>query len=256
MWNTPFLQSVVAPIGRYTETDAAFIVHKIHGTGFFVGTGGHFFTARHVLEDAFAEATSLGQKVGIFPLQETPLGKKNISIQIKTYERAPDQIDIAIGCTPYCCKSFLRLASPDVEVWQDVATLGYAEDVMNKTDEKYEIQQRVHKGYIQRKIPADRIRLGPKADSFELSFKITAGMSGSPLFIHKGEFDVVIGVCVGTSRSQIVDYEHIEIIDGGITYKERILRVEEFGLAHDIRPLMQWAPKTIGEPLAETKTLV
>src|SRR5204863_1794865 len=87
-----------------------------------------------------------------------------------------------------------------------------------------------------------RLRPGRHPDCFELNFAITNGLSGSPLFVHKGTYDAVIGVCIGSHESRVVSYENVSFKEGTEQFREKIVRVEEFGIAHDVRPLLDWKP--------------
>lgn len=257
MSEPPYIQSVVAPVCSYSESDGSTSVQQIHGTGFFVTNDGVFITARHVIEGALADAEEHSHKIGIFPMQ--PIGGKATSLTapILDYQFADEPFDIAICRTPYKSATFFRLQDRTVEVWQDIATTGYPISVTHKGAFQFEVQQRAHKGYIQRKMPSGRLKLGRHPDAFELSFPITHGLSGSPLFIHEGSFELVIGVCVGSYSSRVVDYESVVIQEGSVESREQVMRVEEFGIAHDIRPLLGWKPRCLaGQSLIEASNRV
>jgi hypothetical protein len=246
MYSNPFLQSVICPICRYAEKDQLCTIRQMHGTGFLITESGLFMTAGHVLKAAEADAKKNGDKVGIFPMQLVDGEKRSLTARILEHEFADDPFDIAVFRTEYHAETFLKLEGlGEIEVWQDVGTTGYPISVAQIAGEKYELQQRAHKGYIQRIIPAERMRLGKHPDVFELSFPITHGLSGSPLFIHRPKDEWIIGVCVGSINSRIVDFETVLMEEGELKQKEQIMRVEEFGIAHDIRPLYDWKPKLL-----------
>ena len=89
---------------------------------------------------------------------------------------------------------------------------------------------------------AGDVPLGEHPDGFELSFLVSRGMSGAPLFIHRGGYDEVVGICVGSVRSEMIEDRHVEIQDNGREYQEISLKVDEYGHAHDVRGLRGWAP--------------
>jgi len=246
MFEAAYLQSIICPVGRFIVLGEKVEIQKIYGTGFFIGDDGLFLTARHVIETVRADVEVEGGHIGLFPMQPTSSGPVSFNAIVLDYEIAPHHIDAVLGRTGYRCKSFLKLGNPDVDVWQDIGTTGYPVQTIEKVGDKIEMQQRAHKGYIQRVVPAQRIRTGPKADSFELSFAITQGMSGAPLFIHQAEHELVIGICVGSHQSRVTEYENIEIHEGQSKYSEKLFRIEEFGMAHDVRALIDWTPKLLG----------
>ena len=249
MLEAPFLQSVICPIFRYVDSDAGAHVEKLHGTGFFVGNEGVFLTAKHVLEEAFEDARGEGGKVGVFPIQSVNDANVSLSIEIEAHEFAPHPFDVAVAKTKYPVASFLKLSTRVIDVWLDVATTGYAADLAVKDEHRYEAQQRALKGYIQRLIPRGRIKISSYPDCFETSFPITQGLSGAPLFVNTRECGEVIGICVGSLRSSIVDFSYNEIVDGARTLSEKTSRIHEVGIANDIRSLVNWTPKIIGRPL-------
>jgi hypothetical protein len=203
-------------------------------------------TARHVIKGANDTTNENGNKIAIFPMVEQNGKRFNLTVPIVGYEFAPKPFDVAICSTDYKSETLLRLEPIELEVWKDVATMGYPVSVTNNLINEYQIQQRVHKGYIQRLVPSGRMINGIHPDTFELSFAITKGLSGSPLFIHCGDHDKVVGVCVGTIQSEVVDYEQIEYRENNELYREKKTRIEEFGIAHDIRPLLDWKVSLFG----------
>ena len=73
------------------------------------------------------------------------------------------------------------------------------------------IGMRCQKGYIQRVIAKGEIKIGPAAPAYELSFNVSRGLSGAPLFMSRHPKDIVIGVCVGSTRSELIDYEKVDV---------------------------------------------
>lgn len=234
-----YLQTYVVPICRFVETNGRAFIRFLHGTGFFINSSGMFLTARHVIEDGLADVKCNGGFLGL--CAKPPEGSSgNVALLIQNYEFAAKPYDIAIGKVNFSCETLLQLQDVQVEMWKDVAALGYPESALNIMPDDFRIHLRGHKGYIQRELRQGDIPLGEHPSSFETSFLISRGLSGSPLFIHAEPRDIVIGVCVGSHRSEIVDYQHIEIVEGGKEMRETRLRVEEYGIAHDIRPLLSW----------------
>ena len=122
--------------------------------------------------------------------------------------------------------------------------LGYPETALNTAANNFNIHLRTQKGYIQRVVSAGEIQsIQPHPKCFELSFPVARGMSGAPLFAANGaDRQDLIGICVGSYRSEIVDYLSKEIVDDGRVSQEKHLRVEEVGIAESVLPLLSWSP--------------
>lgn len=161
------------------------------------------------------------------------------------YSRAPEPFDVAIALTSYMCQSPLTLAPYCVAEWQEVATFGYPIHAISGPLDRLNLNLWCHKGYVQRHLRPEDIHIGRHPEGFELDFLLGRGMSGAPLFVYKGATDIVIGVCIGSIRNEIIEDEFIEIQSDGTKYKELKLKIEEFGLAHDIGPLLEWRPKLL-----------
>jgi len=132
-------------------------------------------------------------------------------------------------------------------VWTEVASAGYPEDAIDARPEVRLVSVRGLKGYITRPLPVGEAH-GFPGDSYELSFAIPAGMSGSPLVNPKdiGLMGGVVGVCVGSHEARTTEWE-LEIDDVGAS--RRNYRVVEYGVASvllsdDIDPFT-------GKPLIE-----
>jgi hypothetical protein len=115
----------------------------------------------------------------------------------------------------------------------------------------FRIRLRTHKGYIQRLLDPEDFPGGDHAKSFELSFNVSHGLSGSPLIVQVGSHaGSVIGVCVGSYRTQLVDYATLLVNEDGKRLEEKHLIVEAYGIAHDTTPLLDWSPSFLsGEQL-------
>ena len=240
-----FLQSFVLPVCSYHIDHGRATVDDLFGSAFFMNSSGIFLTARHVIESAIVNAKKKDRVVGLCQKQDAGRSAKSGVADIIAYEFAPEPYDIAIGRSSAGSESLLTLAPHKVEVWQDVAAYGYPLSITDMTAERISMNLRAHKGYIQRLIPPGELKISKNPDAFELSFSLSRGLSGSPLFIHREPKDIVIGVCVGTIRTEETDFELTEVDDAGCIYKESRLKIEQFGMAHDIRPLHSWKPKLL-----------
>ncbi len=252
-----FLQSFVTPVYLYTVNDKQAHVEELIGSSFFINSNGLFITARHVIEYAEKKAQTEGYLLGVAVKDKHGTHKKSMIAKVKLKEFAPEPNDIAIGLVNYQCDPWFCLQDREVEVWQDVATYGYPLGAVSHNPENLlSLNIRCHKGYIQRLLRPGDIPFGPNPPSFELSFLLSRGLSGAPLFIHKRPKDIVIGVCVGSVKSETVEHESLEVDNDGRRYSEKKVSIEQYGLAHDLRPLYQWKPEVLGgKTLIEVATM-
>lgn len=249
-----FLQSFVTPIFTYeTGEDGRPKAINLKGTGCFLASG-VLITAAHVLDNAAADVENKVAE-GVCAYPKVPLGEDelNLFIDIKRYDRAPAPYDIAVAATSFDLPSPRKLAAVSASIADDVATLGYPESAYQMHQGTLYVQARAHRGYIQRVIEKDRRVVGENnPQTFELSFAITRGMSGSPLLYNSGGHEFIIGVCVGSHTSRLIDYSLTEVDDAGHRFTEEHSKVEEYGLAHDLRGLLGWHPGVLaGRSLGE-----
>lgn len=232
-----FLQSYVTPICLFKEEDGIANLRKLIGTAFFVGRAGYFLTARHVLEQAFAEAVIEGWDVGLVVKENNGELDKDQLVKLNMYEFAPEPFDIAAGRVAYYPQSPLKVKPFKVAMWREVAALGYPASASIIDGQALWMNLRGYRGYIQRlTVPRD-LPLGRHPNGFELSFLLGPGSSGGPVFTTN---EVLIGVGVGSYKSEHLEEEFTEVVDNGKVYREQRLRIEQFGFAHDISGLLDW----------------
>lgn len=241
-----FLQTYVVPACLYIEDGGAATLKELIGSVFFINNEGIFLTAKHVMEGGISKAREKNMKFGLCVKADHGKSLQSLIAEIINNESANNPFDISIGRVNHGCETLLTLSPINIEVWQDVAAYGYPLITLNISPSDFQINMRCHKGYIQRIIKPGDIHIGDNPDAFETSFLLGKGLSGSPLFVHRQPKDIVIGVCVGSIRTEIIDYEHVEVDENGNKYKESRLKIEEFGIAHDIRPLHNWRPNLLG----------
>lgn len=247
-----FLQSYVLPVCSYRMESGTATIEDLFGSAFFINRSGIFLTARHVLESGLVDAEKKGRTLGLCQKLDAGRSPKSGVAQLVEYEFAPEPYDVAIGRSTAGVETLLTLAPLEVDVWENVAAYGYPLNITDMEVEKISINLRAHKGYIQRLIRPGELKISKNPDAFELSFSLSRGLSGSPLFVHRKPKDIVIGVCVGTFRNEETDFELTEVDDDGRIYKESRLKIEQFGMAHDIRGLHSWRPKLLdGQSLIE-----
>ena len=248
------LQDYVVPICSAEISGGAAHLRRLLGTAFFINGTGVFLTARHVVQQFHQEqqAQSLGTVCGLC-IKSQDVGVANQFAFLQGWERAPEPYDIAVGRVNAKSRSWF---SPPEGIrsaeWQDVASWGYPQTALNTAADNFNIHERMLKGYVQRFVNAGEIELiAPHPDCYELSFAITSGVSGAPLFIVKSDRQELLGVCVGSYSAEVTEYRSTVVEDNGRRLEERSVRVEEIGIAESLFPLLSWTPKLLGErPLA------
>jgi hypothetical protein len=248
---TDFLEDFVVPVCLAEEISGQAYLRHLMGTAFFVDLDGTFLTAAHILESIDAR-TGAGTLCGL-NVKSDEDRPANIFSEIQEWEKAPSPFDIAIGKIRRNSRKWFEIADHEIAAWKDVATMGYPEVSLNTIDDKFNVHMRMLKGYVQRIVKSGELQiLGTHPDCFELSFAISSGMSGSPLFTVDNDRPQLIGVCVGSFSAEVVDYDTSEVDAEGAKFSEKRLRVEQIGIAESIFPLLSWRPvlcggKSLGE---------
>ena len=256
------LQHFVVPYVRLDNPDERPTIGTVHGTAFFINSNGAFLTARHVVENCEADIKDHGGVAAlVMSNEEHPEVRFAGRVERRFFPDKP--YDVAVGTVRRKSKGYFVFDSGvKAWMWEDVYTAGYPVSATTRRNGDIRIDARGLKGEILRRLPAGDILIHPHPDIIEVSFAITRGMSGAPLVMRNAHdqngnpipYFVLLGVCVGNEPSQIVDFSHTEVQDGGKEFKERIARIEEYGLVHDIRPLKDWKPEclsplTLGEAI-------
>jgi hypothetical protein len=243
-----FLQSFVTPIFTYVENGGgAPNALNLMGTGFFVGKG-VLLTAAHVLRNATTEIEA-GVASGVCAnpkILKQDGSSTDLFIDIPKYDVAEQPYDVAVAMTDYSTQMDRSLGEIEVEIAHDIAALGYPESAFQKHEGKLFVQVRVHRGYVQRVVPPNRLFVGEISPRlFELDFAITKGMSGAPLLLNTRKKELVVGICVGSHTSRLVDYSTTYVNDAGHKFLEVQQKVQEYGLAHDLTGLLDWRPHVL-----------
>ena len=114
-------------------------------------------------------------------------------------------------------------------------------------ESRFNIHARMLKGYVQRLVDAGEIELiAPHPVCYELSFAVTSGMSGAPLFVAEGGRQELMGVCVGSYSAEVTEYRSTLVEDDGRRLEERSVKVEQIGIAECLLPLLVWTPEILG----------
>jgi len=249
------LQDFIAPLVRLEGTTTNIGSH--HGTAFFINPSGIFLTARHVVEECQQHIDKHGGR-GALVMRHSATAR--VAGLITQVEYADPPFDIAIGRVDKASKSFF-LFDPAAKLWMwtDVYAAGYPVSAASLSGPMKDIDARGFKGTILRQVR--RGQLGTDhPDLLELSFAITNGLSGAPLVLrdvadHEGKpipYFFLAGVCVGSTEAEVVAFSHTEVQDAERTFKEKTSRIEQYGIAHDLRSLGDWRPQILdGKSLKE-----
>lgn len=250
------LQDFIAPVVRFDEATTNIVSHQ--GTAFFIDGVGTFLTARHVVEDCIEEITSSGGRWGLVMRHDAD---RRVAGFPTSVEFAPAPFDVAIARVDKPSKSH-AVFDPKLKMWMwtDVYTAGYPASIVGMADGRFDIDARGHRGTVLRQVNARQPYLFEHPDLFELSFAITSGLSGAPLVLRgitgpDGKaipYFVLAGVCVGSVDSTVVAHSRFESKTDKMEHIEVTSRIEQVGIAHDLRALADWQPKLLnGKPLQE-----
>ncbi|CAG1004067.1 hypothetical protein BURK2_03262 [Burkholderiales bacterium] len=239
-----YLETYIVPVCRFDQSSGTALIRDFFGTAFFVGTDGVFLTARHVLDDG---TSAVEESAGFLGLCVRPPGAGgNVACPITSMEAAEPPFDVSVGTVEASFPSRLTVADVSVNVWREVASYGYPCTAQNRSNEEFWMYGRGFRGYVHREVRVGQLPGNPHPHAFETSFSMPQGLSGGPLFVAASPNDVVIGVCVGINRGETTEYMFEERQANGQTLTETRVRVEEYGIAHDLRRLLNWQPSNLG----------
>ena len=241
------LQDYVIPICSAERFKGSVSLRQLLGTAFFINNAGVFLTAKHVLQQIDKD-TSGGVDYGLCVKSQNATAA-DMFAPLKSWEVAPEPYDIAIGTVDAGSRAwFSRPEESRATPWKDVATLGYPETALNTSAGNFNVHPRMLKGYIQRLVDAGEIDLiAPHPICYELSFPVTSGVSGAPLFATNNNRQDLIGVCVGSYSAEVTDYRSTYVDDDGSRHEERSVKVEQIGIAECIFSLLEWTPGIFGQ---------
>ena len=209
-----YVDDVIVPLIAISKSNES--KFRFLGTGFYVDKKGHLVTCLHIVNSCIEErlfAYQIGKKKEL----ELTIIKKSDKYDLALCKSAPSGIETT---WPFINK-------PYVDIGSDVEAYGYVHEPFGPNELPF--RQRYMKGYISG-IPRD-----PNySDSFELSFPILFGMSGSPLICHlpiegnNKRQTGIIGCNYGSRESAIVQHT----VETTVNYEERVSKIVELGLSY------------------------
>lgn len=246
-----YLETYIVPVCGFKEVSSSVLIRAVFGTAFFINDSGTFLTAQHVIDEARRNVAELGGFLGL--CVRPPGAAGSVACPVITTDAAAAPYDVCVGTIDAGFPTTLTLSNISVHTWSDVTTFGYPTTAQNVTPNEFWIYGRGLKGYLHRHAKAGQLQGGRHPDAFETSFAMPKGLSGAPLFVYNNPRDIVIGVCVGVNSGETTEFMLEEVQDNGEVRTERRVRVEEYGLAHDLRPLLDFRPVNLdGQTLVES----
>lgn len=233
-----YIETYIVPVCRFEVQNNTVNIRAFHGTAFFINSEGAFLSATHVISSGEEDVKRHGGFLGLC----VRIDSGNIASRILHCDLADNPYDICVGEVSFKCETLLTFQKSEISTWRDVATFGYPTNSQNISLEQFWMYGRGFKGYIHRLVKSNQFPNVVHPDSFETNSAMPRGLSGSPLFVHNEPKDIVVGICVGANSSETLDFMFEEVNDAGEIFREKKVRVEEYGLAHDIRSLFEWRP--------------
>ena len=240
----PYLETGIVPVCRFDDSSGVALIRGFYGTAFFISHSGIFLTASHVIDEATQAEGAQGGFLGL--CGRPPDGGGNVACPITSFEAAAAPYDISVGTIDAGFPNILTLGDVPIGVWREVVSYGYPATAQNLSNNEFWMYGRGFKGYVHREVKSGQLPGNPHPDAFETSFSMPQGLSGSPLFVYTPSSQIAVGVCVGVTRGETTEYMFEEVQANGETHREMRIRVEEYGLAHDLRPLLGWRPSNLG----------
>jgi Trypsin-like peptidase domain len=247
------IQDYIIPVVRLSRRDNKPRFEMLHGTAFFVNSNGVFITASHVIQAAKNDVDKNGGHIALV-MRNAENAENVYSGKIQEISFADPPYDIAVGVVSQPSSScFVFVNDVKTWAWTDVYTAGYPATAVADDLGKFRIDVRSHKGYILRKLPPGKFLMHEHPAVIEVNFSIPKGLSGAPLMLRWDNYDghdsppfILVGVCCGNQPSEVVDHAITDIDDNGVKFEERVSRIEEYGIIHDLRPLIDWKPTCLG----------
>ena len=192
-----FVEDVVVPLLAKPSNDKD--KFRFIGSGFFIGSEGFLLTCRHVVEGIAKNETIEAFQIG---------KRRTLELKIINKSNEPDLVLCKTSIPPDIVEPWPIVADPYISMASEVELFGYVYEPLGPHEIPF--RQRYMKGYVTG-IPRETTY----KDSFELSFPVLFGMSGSPLifkFHIEGDSNQRVGIAgcaYGCHESHIVKHSVI-----------------------------------------------
>ncbi|MEO3415857.1 hypothetical protein AAFO92_14475 [Roseovarius sp. CAU 1744] len=237
-----FFENFCVPVCCYKIDSGLAIVTRICGTAFYINKKGIFLSARHVFEDAFINSAQKNETVGLMIKPNEGDGSKTAITRVTNLENAPNKVDVCLGKTDFCAPTNIVHRDFGETLFQEVITIGYPTDAAVGEIGELFTNTRVHKGIVQRTIRLGDLSLTPSVQGYELSFVPARGMSGAPLLVVDKATFCLLGICIGSYRSEEMLSEIVEVSEPSREYRERTVAYNTYGVAQTLSPILDWKP--------------
>jgi hypothetical protein len=248
-----YLSEYIFPIVKVKNENGEKTIIKFHGTGFFIGTNGYFLSARHVVSVEDINSLNQEEEIGIYvrPPQEFFTGTL-VFYPIMYIENEPNNLDASISKINANPNKGLTINNgSEVYGWTDLYTFGYPDSIVTnyiETEYKFNFTPIYLKGYVVKKLKKGE-RIGPilAPPGYCISYPIPLGISGSPVFtIDNNTVSSLVGLCLGSYDSSTSVWENSEFESPTKFFKEKVVKVVEYGIVLSIIALKNWKVKIAG----------
>jgi len=156
---TSYLETYIVPVCRFETVSGTARIRDFFGTAFFVGAGGVFLTASHVISDATHATQENGGFMGL--CVRPPGGEANVTCPIKSIEAAAAPYDVSVGTIEATFPTDLVLGGIPASVWLEVASYGYPSTAQNRSNDEFWMYGRGFRGYIHREVRSGQLYRKP-----------------------------------------------------------------------------------------------
>ncbi|WP_129590264.1 serine protease [Roseovarius nitratireducens] len=247
------MQSYVLPVVVAEIENGSANVKKCFGSSFVIDRlfpetkNNLILSAKHVIESAEHYAHEFGGYVAFVCKDDNGKSSRSVVARILGYEAGPCESDIVVCVTGYQTDTNFYLSIEDIEVWQEVATLGYPDEaVISGNEDGLRLNLRAQKGFVQRQLKPGDLLHRPNLTGYELSFLLAGGMSGAPIFVYEGIRDRVVGISVGTYGSETMISERTETLEDGTEFREIMQSLNRYGVAESVSSVQNWKLDMLG----------
>lgn len=216
-----YVEDVIVPLIAIPKSNES--KFRFLGTGFYFDENGHLLTCRHIVDELRENDRFCAYQIGKKRELKLNIIRKSNKYDLALCKSVPSGLE----------KPWPFVDKPFVDIGSDVEVYGYLHEPLGPNELPF--RQRYMKGHV-----SGISRDTSYPDSFELSFPILFGMSGSPLVCHfpiEGENNKrtgIVGCAYGSRESEVV---HHTVISSD-NFEERVSRIVELGLSYMAKAIL------------------